>query len=176
MPLAHVLAVLPLAALFNTDAINVNNAMKGGFPVHGEAGIALWRSWHVVAYVDYAFLDRSDRCAPGDPCSGTSLRLGGQVQYWGSGRFGWIPFIGLGGGWEKLRLDEQNGSLLFSGFEGSLIGGAVYLFTSWLGIGPYFEARVGAYSTINLVGWSGPPPDPAAHGWLVLGARLDLWP
>jgi hypothetical protein len=203
MPLAHVLAVLTLAAspvderearagsavfsvgggyaipfgdLFNTDAINVNNAMKGGFPVHGEAGIALWRSWHVVAYVDYAFLDRSDRCAPGDPCSGTSLRLGGQVQYWGSGRFGWIPFIGLGGGWEKLRLDEQNGSLLFSGFEGSLIGGAVYFFTSWLGIGPYFEARVGAYSTINLVGWSGPPPDPAAHGWLVLGVRLDLWP
>ena len=204
MPLTQVLAVLALAAspvdepeiravapvlsvgggyaipfgnLFKTDAININNAMKGGFPVRGEAGIALWRAWHVVAYVDYAFLDRSDRC---EACSGSSLRLGGQVQFWGSAPYGWTPFIGLGGGWEKLRLDEQQGSLFFSGYEGTLTGGIIYFFTSWLGIGPYFEARVGAYSTMDLtiLGGSGSQPirDQAAHGWLVLGVRLDLWP
>ena len=171
---------IPFGNLFKSDEINVNNAMKGGFPLHFEAGVALWTSWHVVAYVDYAFLDRSQRCLPTDDCTGNTLRLGGQIQYWGSGRYGWTPFIGIGGGWEKLSLNFSDGSLGFSGFEGNVTGGLIYFFNHWFGLGPYFEARVGAYSTIDVSnadgGGSSTIRDQAMHGWLTLGLRIDIWP
>src|SRR5262249_52978594 len=105
---------VPFGSLFKGSEVDADNPRKGGFPARAELGVALWGSWHVVAYGEFAFLDRSQRCVPTADCSGSALHLGGQLQYWGSGAHGWWGFIGLSGGWEKLSLDAQDLSLRFS--------------------------------------------------------------
>ena len=184
-PVAAVLSVgggyaVPFGNLFNTDEININNAMKGGFPIRGEVGIALWDRWHLVVYGHYAFLDRSQRCTPTQDCTGSSLHIGGQVQYWGERHYGLTPFIGLGGGWEKLSLDAVDVSLAFSGFEGKLTGGVLYFFGNVVGIGPFVELSMGAYSHLDVVAGTGRGSETirnqALHAWLTFGLRVDLWP
>lgn len=170
---------VPFGNLFNTDEININNAMKGGFPLRAEAGVALWGHWHVVAYAEYAFIDRSQRCTPTADCTGKALHLGGQIQYWGQGVGAWWAFIGLGGGWEKLNLDGQDTSLGFSGFEGKLTGAVLYFFGDAVGIGPYMDLGLGAYSHLDAVVGAGTGSETirnqALHVWLTFGVRVDLW-
>jgi hypothetical protein len=170
---------VPFGRLFESSEIDVNNAMKGGFPVRAEVGVALWGRWHLVAYGEYAFLDRSQRCVPTADCTGNAIHLGGQLQYWGTGLAGWRAFIGLGGGWEKLSLDTPDTSFAFSGFEGKLTGAVLYFFGDLVGIGPYMDLGVGGYSHLDAAVGSGTGSETirnqAVHVWLTFGVRIDLW-
>ncbi len=169
---------VPIGGLFRSATIDVNNVMKGGFPIAVEAGVALWEHWHVVAYAGYAWLDRSERCLPNASCTGSSLSFGGQVQWWTTEYRGWVGFVGLGGGWEKLTLSSTTGTLGFSGFDGVLTLGGLYSFGK-VGIGPFFQSTLGVYSQLDATIGSGTGSETirnqTLHGWLIFGVRVDLW-
>jgi hypothetical protein len=171
---------IPFGHLSNTDTLDVNATMKGGFPIHLELGVAFARRWHLVAYGEYSFLDRSQRCVQDVDCPGRLLRVGGQVQYWAKTFDGQQAFLGLGGGWEQLTLSFNSDSLLWSGFEGVFTAGVMFRLASWFWVGPYTSISIGGFSRLvaNIGGEAGEETirNQSLHCWWVLGLRFDVTP
>jgi hypothetical protein len=140
--------------------------------------------------------EKAESAGPGNDvsCSGRDIRLGLQLQH----HFGQPgkpdPWLGVGVGYEWLRLEisgEETGveTSVKSGLHGveflNLQGGIDFPLSDSLGLGPFIAFTLGRYDTAtrdcsgacgDLDAEGGELEEKAFHHWLFLGAHLSLLP
>lgn len=133
----------------------------------------------VGGYVSYGFAQPSglgsDTCdLPGRDCSVSNLRLGVQGTYaFTEASPSFVPWLGVGFGWENSAFDSGSGAADTSGWEYlNLQGGANWKVSPAFSVGPYAMFSIGEYSTVE----GNDIPDTAMHQWLSFGVmgKFDL--
>jgi len=147
---------------------------KGQIPIQLDAMYKLTPDISVGAYFSYAFgllnSDISDFCdATNTDCSFSVWRAGIQGAY-SFARVSptFVPWLGVGIGWENATADFGGGSFDTNGFEFlNLQGGADYSVSKQLAVGPYVQFSLGQFSKSD----GEDIPDKAMHEWLSFGIR-----
>ncbi|HEY6097871.1 MAG TPA: hypothetical protein VIW03_00480 [Anaeromyxobacter sp.] len=189
--LAGLAALLPAAAradwllgartgfalpLGESDAnASMSDLVKGQVPLQVEVAYR-FRQLTLGGYFSYGFGalggPAKTLCEPGKPCSSTSLRLGGELD-WSFSRplRRWEPWIGAGIGYESITL-RRTTSLTVSGSEFLILQGGVDWRLGAAGsIGPFASFSFGTYTNFDGDAGSGPIMDRRTHEWLTVGVR-----
>jgi hypothetical protein len=159
----------------------VRDVLKGLVPVQGEAGVILASHWRVLAYGAVGFLVRSNSCRSQTvACGGSSVHVGGKVAYSGRGPGRWDLLVGLGLGWQRLRLSTQTDTTITdstaTGVEGVLELAALYPIASSFALGPFLGATLasspGWMSVID--GQTSQQSVSHQYGWLSFGLKIEI--
>jgi len=119
-------------------------------------------------------------------CSSSQIRFGGQVHWHPAGNAAIDPWVGLGSGYESLKINisggGDSGSASFSGWEFVNIQvGVDFALSSAIKIGPWISFSLSQFSTVSAEGagggFSGGPIDAKSiHQYLMGGVRLVILP
>ncbi len=148
-------------------------------PIQLDAMYKLSPEFALGAYFSYGFAQPSgfgsDVCdAPGADCSVSNMRLGVQGTYsFTKASPSFVPWLGLGIGWENSSFDSGGGAADTSGWEYlNLQGGANWKVNPAFAVGPYVMYSIGQYGSVE----GNDIPNKAMHEWLSLGVmgKFDL--
>lgn len=156
-------------------------------PVGIDIGVRLGGSWFLGGYFQYGFggSTTSDICTTGLECSSSTLRVGAQVHWHPLGNVGVDPWMGLGTGYESLKINisggGDSGAVTFSGWEFVNIQlGLDFALSSAIKIGPWVSFSLGQYSSVsgsvNTVGNFTDITNKSIHEYLLGGIRLVILP
>ena len=176
---------LPLGSAFQSATtgsdVNLSDWDSFSIPVQLDLGARLGGSWFLGGYFSYGFGGSVDASLCTGSCSPSTLRFGGQVHWHPLGSVGTDPWIGLGSGYEKVRISASDGSAEVSGWEfANLQVGVDFELGSAVKLGPWVSFAVGQYGTGSLSGGtsgiSGDIQNKTIHEWITAGVRLVLLP
>ena len=151
--------------------------LGGAVPLWVDLGYRINRSMFVGAYFQYAFGSTAgvykDTCAAvGADCTPSITRIGAEFLYRFSPDASFIPWGGIGLGYETVTFNESfagmSGSSSASGFEflNLQLGGDFKVSPSFA-LGPYVALSIASYTSIEgVVGFSS-----STHEWLQLGLK-----
>lgn len=154
------------------SGVGFGDVYKGSVPLQLDAGWRLDRRWTVAAFFQYGFAWMGSNCPAGADCSARDLRLGAEVLYRILPDAHWVPWVGLGAGYEWARATRSVGpaavDVTARGFEVADV--QVGVDDQWgksLSYGPYAAFTLGRFTTTT----AGDLRDEAFHGWLQLGLK-----
>lgn len=176
---------IPMGKTADADGADLSNSVSGQLPIWLDVGYRIIPNIYVGLYGQYgiAFInkDNNTECkADGASCSASDFRFGVNAHYHFSPGQSVDPWVGLGIGYEiastSFSSAAGDGSGSTKGFEFlNLQGGADFLATQGLGIGPFASFSLGQYgsssATIGGQEISGDIEKTAMHEWLVIGVR-----
>jgi hypothetical protein len=120
----------------------------------------------------------TNACAPGDPCDGSDFQFGFDAQLHLAPFRRVDPWIGLGLGYEWMRIDATNsdGNPDRWTYEGWVFprfsAGLDIPLTPFFSLGPYLTYEAGRFSHVFQDSRGGfDIGDQAYHGWLEIGVR-----
>jgi hypothetical protein len=160
---------------------DMSDGVKSQIPIQVDALYALNPNLSLGGYFSYGVGQLggsiSDLCdASGADCSANSMRAGVQLHYALAARGAWVPWGGVGAGyeWGKLSIDE--GSLAYRGVEFlNLQLGGDYKVNEKFAIGPYVQFSMGQYSNVTQDDGTDSASDSidekGIHEWLGFGVR-----
>jgi len=112
--------------------------------------------------------------------------VGGQVHWHPLGNASTDPWIGLGSGYESIKLNlsggGENASVTFSGWEFvNIQAGLDFALGSAVKIGPWISFSIGQYGSGSISGTGGgftggDVPNKSIHEFLLGGVRLVILP
>jgi hypothetical protein len=153
---------------------SMSDSAKSQIPLQLDAMYKVTPEIAVGAYVSYGFaqpggLTKEVCDLPGADCSFSTLRLGAQAAYtFTKVSPTFVPWAGVGLGWESVSYDFGGGSESATGFEFlNLQVGGDYKVAPKFAVGPYAQFSIGQYS--NDAGAS--IEQKAMHEWLSFGLR-----
>lgn len=179
---------LPLGTAFQTNAtgtltdVNLKDWDSFSIPVQLDIGVRLGGSVFLGGYFSYGFGGSVDSSLCTGSCSPSVLRFGGQVHWHPMGSVGTDPWIGLGSGYEKLKISASDGSAEVSGWEFvNLQLGVDFEVGSAVKLGPWVSVSIGQYGTASAVGTNGGGitgdlQNKTIHEWIMAGVRLVILP
>jgi hypothetical protein len=173
---------LGLAVPFGDIDGNMGDGLASAFssavPVVLEGGYRFSRAVTAGLLFQYGFGqvkdDRTTGCGNGIGCSGNITRLGVEGLYHFPVAGSFVPFLGLGLGYEWMKIVEDNGAVFGAhGFEFvTLQGGGDYRVAPQVSLGPFLSFSVARYDTVsNPAGRAFDIANPAVHEWLQIGLR-----
>jgi hypothetical protein len=119
-------------------------------------------------------------------CVTASFRIGAEVQYHFTPEASTNPWIGYGIGIESTAFSGANGNTNYSvaavGWEfAHFMAGVDFRLSKSIGIGPMVDFSLGEYNTLSIKEnggdtTSGSIANPALHEWLLVGARMVIFP
>jgi hypothetical protein len=151
-------------------------------PVQLDVGVRLGGSWFLGAYFSYGFAGSTDAAICTGSCTPSTLRFGGQIHWHPAGNVGTDPWIGLGSGYEQLKVSTPDGNGSLSGWEfGNLQLGLDFALGSAVKLGPWVSFSIGQYGTVSAAGSGGASasvdiPNKTIHEWIMGGVRLVILP
>jgi len=151
-------------------------------PIQLDIGVRLGGSWFLGGYFSYGFGGSVDSAICNNGCTPSTLRIGGQVHWHPLGNVATDPWIGLGSGYEELKVSASDGNGSLTGWEfGNLQLGLDFALGSVVKIGPWVSFSIGQYGTVSAAGTGGgsasvPIPNKTIHEWLMGGVRLVILP
>jgi hypothetical protein len=155
---------------------NLSDGVSGMIPLQLDALYRINRQYSVGGYFGYGYAFTKDAaCDTGASCSGSVMRLGieGRANFVTAGSF--MPWVGLGVGYEWLKIKESAGgasaTATLSGFEYlSLQAGGSFATSADFSVGPFLSFSLGQYRSASVDGLgSGDINDKAFHEWFQLG-------
>ncbi len=156
------------------STIKMSDWVTGQVPLQLDALYRITPEWAAGVYLSYGVgvlsSTISDQCTD---CTASDTRIGVQATYsFVSASPGFVPWLGLGLGYEWNKVDENGISATFSGMEWfNLQGGADWKLGSVFALGPYVMYSMGQYSSGDVAGVSGSVVEKKAHSWLGFGVR-----
>lgn len=176
---------IPLGKASGADNADLSNVVSGQIPIWLDVGYRITPAIYVGLYGQYgiAFVnkDQNTECkADGVSCSASDIRFGVNAHYHFSPGQSVDPWAGIGIGYEILGFSGSGGgqdvSSSTKGLEFlNLQGGADFLATSGLSVGPFASFSLGQYSSTSVtapgIDQSGSIDNTAMHEWLVIGVR-----
>ena len=176
---------IPLGSI-SANGGSLSNYSSFTVPVQLDLGIRISGVVFLGAYFSYGFAGSTDAgtCGTGVNCTPSTLRFGGEVHWHPLGNAPLDPWIGLGSGYEKLRIGvsgDVNGSFEVSGWEfGNLQLGLDFAIGSVVKVGPWVSFSIGQYSSGSISGGvnftGGDILNKSVHEWLMAGVRLVILP
>ncbi|BDG08116.1 hypothetical protein [Anaeromyxobacter paludicola] len=148
----------------------LSDVYKGAVPVQLDVGWRFDPRWTVAAFFQYGFAWMGSNCPAGADCSARDLRLGAEVLYRILPDAKWVPWAGLGAGyeWATATLGGGAGDVTARGFEFANVQlGLDYQWGKSLSYGPYAAFTVGQFSSRSGTDIA----DKAIHDWLQLGLK-----
>jgi len=125
-------------------------------PIQLDLGLRLGGSWFLGGYFSYGFGGSVDSAVCTNGCTPSTLRFGGQVHWHPLGNVATDPWIGLGSGYEELRVSASDGNGSLSGWEfANLQLGLDFALGSVVKIGPWVSFSIGQYGTVSAAGTGG---------------------
>lgn len=178
---------IPFGDLDGNSGDSLSGTFSGAVPFVVEAGYRFDRHFTLGPYFQYAFAQVKDGagtlCGNGVNCSGSIIRLGLEALYHLDVGSAFIPWFGLGVGYEWMNIDASaggaSGSASASGWEFATLqlGGDIYLAPQFA-VGPFVSfsiARYGSQSvTVGNTTTNSDVSNPAVHEWLQFGARFSF--
>jgi hypothetical protein len=165
-------AGLPLGKIASgTLSGDLSDSIKVLIPLQLDLGYRVNGTFTVGGYFAYGYAVTKG-CDPGSSCSATDTRVGlqGTMRFPSGGSF--VPWVGLGLGYEWLTLKQDSQSASVKGWEFlNLQVGGSFLASPEFGIGPFASFSVARYGEIEYGGVSVDIPDTAFHEWLQIGVR-----
>jgi hypothetical protein len=163
-------------AFKGAEAVKMSDSLKSAVPLQLDATYKINKDWAAGLYLNYGFAQMSDAaCKANSPagtdCSstGSTLGVGAQGFYTFNQVTGpFVPWAGLGLGWEQASVKQSSDTNTFSGFQASLQIGGDYKVNEQLSVGPYLSYAYGQYSSISLPSGA-PDTETKAHQWLGVG-------
>jgi outer membrane protein with beta-barrel domain len=129
-------------------------------------------------YVSYGFGSAAgltkDACDfAGESCSTSTFRIGAQLLYsLAQPNQTTLPWIGVGLGYDSLKLSASGGDVTTSGIEFILQGGLDWRLSPQFTLGGFASLSFGQYNDISdSTGTSGSITDKRTHEWLTIGIR-----
>lgn len=166
--------------------LKMSDWIKGQVPIQVDAMFRLAPGLAVGGYFSYGFGQAGGQLkdtvcdVPGVDCTPSNMRLGVQATWAIPAGGGFLPWVGLGTGyeWSKLHASGPGGSgdVKFRGWEIlNLQLGGDFLATPLFRVGPFVMLSLGRYSTAestgDLAGAVTLIPEKKVHEWLQLGVR-----
>jgi len=167
---------------------SVSDVSSFVIPVGLDIGVRLGGAIFLGGYFQYGFggSTSSDICTTDLSCSSSTLRVGGQVHWHPLGNASTDPWIGLGSGYESIKLNlsggGENASVTFSGWEFvNIQAGLDFALGSAVKIGPWISFSIGQYGSGSISGTGGgftggDVPNKSIHEFLLGGVRLVILP
>lgn len=168
----------------------MSDGISGQFPIWLDLGYLITPNVMLGLYGQYGFGSLTGQIktacdqasVAGVSCSISDLRFGIQGQYHISPAENIDPWLGLGVGYEMLKVSlsggGQDGSLTDKGFEfANLQAGVDFKPMPKFGVGPFVSFSFGQYGSTSssgsasAFGAGGDIPNKAVHEWLTFGAR-----
>ncbi len=154
------------------SGVRFGDVIEGAIPLQLDVGWRFDRRWTVAAFFQYGFAWTGSSCPPGADCAAWDVRLGAEVLYRILPDAQWVPWVGLGAGYEwagaTRSFGAASGNVTSRGFElAEVQAGLDYQWGRSLSYGPYAALTLGRFSTTT----SGDIPDEAMHEWLQLGIK-----
>jgi outer membrane protein W len=155
--------------------------LAGGLiPVWLDAGYMVTPNLMLGVYTQYAIAAGGDAWSG----SGTNLRFGVQGQYHVSPAEAINPWLGLGVGYEILKMNSSIGGDVSAEVKGmefaNLQAGLDFRVGSSIALGPFASFSVGQHSSASTSdpyfgSQSGSIDQKALHHWLMFGGRAVLY-
>jgi outer membrane protein W len=166
---------------------SLSGTFSGAVPFVLEAGYRFDRHFTLGPYFQYAIAQvkqtATGLCGNGLDCSGSIIRAGLEALYHLDVGSAFIPWFGLGVGYEWMNMDVSAGSVSGSGsasgweFLTLQLGGDIYIAPQFA-IGPFVSFSIARYGTASATfgntTTSGDISNPAVHEWLQFGARVSF--
>lgn len=191
---------LPLGSLAGSDRgenPKMSDVYSGAVPLQVDLGYFFNSNVYLGAYFQYAPVFLAEDCASGASCSANQMRFGINASYHFRAGEKFMPWLGLGIGYEMLNTKvsaSANGmeSSIGVGARGiefaSVQGGADYRVNDTFSIGPYVSLAAGVYQTattsletknVPILGdisesASESIDNKAVHAWLSGGVRMQF--
>jgi hypothetical protein len=149
----------------------MSDAFQGAFPIVAELGYRINGSITFGALFQYAFT--LPKCDPGASCSASVVRLGLEGLYRIPVEGAFVPWLGMGAGYEWLSMAESGNSGSLRGFELlTLQAGADYRINPYLTLGPFVSFSLAVYNSGSDNEASGDVADTSLHEWLQIGLKV----
>jgi hypothetical protein len=174
---------IPFGDISGDAGNGLASRVSSAVPLILELGYRFDAALTLGAFFQYGFLQVNDNfCGANGDCSGSVIRLGLQGLYHiDLGRM-FVPWVGLGTGYEWGSINATNplgnGSESANGWEFLTLqaGGDVSLPPApQIAVGPYVSFSIARYGSgsgrIGNITFSGDFTNPAVHEWLQLGVR-----
>lgn len=143
--------------------VNLDDIVDGNIPVGLEIGYRFARALEIGGYLEYGWGREADGVAEGVDV--TTLRIGAQLNYLLAPEADLQPFVGVGAGWTRLKLELGGfGDDSVSGYDFTAQGGLQWRVAPNFAVGPFAAFTVGQFtdSDIDDKGW---------HEWIQVGLR-----
>jgi hypothetical protein len=155
--------------------VNMSDFFSGAIPLVLELGYRINANATIGILFQYAFA-LTKNCDPGASCSGSVIRLGLEGLFHIPVEGPFVPWLGLGTGYEWLSLDESGstgGSVTVEGFEFlNLQAGGDYRLSPYFSLGPFVSFSLARYdSGSTSSGAGGEIRGKAIHEWLQFGMK-----
>jgi PEGA domain len=179
---------IPLGSASGVDGSgSVSDYSSFTIPIQLEVGARVSGVVFLGGYFSYGFAGSTDaaRCPTGYSCSPSTLRFGGQAHWHPLGNVGTDPWVGIGSGYESLRVGLSGGggggSYSVSGWEfGNLQVGIDFALGPLFKLGPWVGFSIGQYSSFSASGGGASETfditNKSIHEWLSGGIRLVILP
>jgi len=187
---------IPLGDVAKADAespsIALSKVVSGQIPLEIEAGYRFTREISAGLYFGYGFAfaakglcDTLGGLPSGVSCStsgASTMRYGLQAAYRFVSGEGMTPWVGLGIGMEQAQLDvklsgfglSEQSTFKISGWEYvNLQGGADWVVSPGLKVGPFARVSIGKFDTVKIGGQKQDFPSnvQTIHEWITLGLK-----
>ncbi|HVT10485.1 MAG TPA: outer membrane beta-barrel protein [Polyangia bacterium] len=178
---------VPFGDIDGDSGDSLSGTFSGAVPFVVEAGYRFDRHFTLGPYFQYAFAQVKDGsgtvCGNGVDCSGSIIRLGLQALYHLDLGSTFVPWFGLGVGYEWMNVDASSGNLSASAsahgweFLTLELGGDIYVAPQFA-VGPFISYSIARYgsgsTTLGNTTTSSDISNPAVHEWLQFGARFSF--
>jgi hypothetical protein len=165
------------AATGTDPAMGMSEWTKGQIPFQLDGLFRLSEKVAVGAYLAYGIGQAGDSCDyPGADCTARVTRLGAQGTYTFSTGGKFVPWAGVGIGYEWNSIEDAGDKATFKGWEylNLQLGGDVKLGGKF-SAGPYAMVSIGRYADVEVetsgIGLGVEIPDKSVHAWIGLGLR-----
>ena len=188
-------AGIALPAGQTVQRTDVSSAVSNTLPLIVEVGYRVHLNVLVAARAQYAFANvrnTTEGCAGAASCGGSNIALGAEGIYWFLPTQRFVPWAGLGFGYEWLNSEQATvnsiqrsmSSATLRGVQGLVQGGVEVRLSRIVKLGPFVEAQIGRYANASLtitqdttmMSSDAAITKSAWHEWILFGVRgsLDL--
>lgn len=178
---------VPFGDVDGDSGDSLSGTFSGAVPFVVEAGYRFDRHFTLGPYFQYALAQVKDGagglCGNGVDCSGSIIRLGLEGLYHLDLGSAFIPWFGLGVGYEWMNIDVSAGNNHASAsahgweFLTLQLGGDIYVAPQFA-VGPFISFSIARYGrasgSFGNTTTSSDISNPAVHEWLEFGARFSF--
>jgi opacity protein-like surface antigen len=178
---------VPFGDIDGDSGDSLSGTFSGAVPFVLEAGYRFDRHFTLGPYFQYALAQVKNGagglCGNGVDCSGSIIRLGLEALYHLDMGSAFVPWVGLGVGYEWMNIDISAGGTNGSGsangwdFLTLQLGGDIYVAPQFA-VGPFVSFSIARYGRQSVsagnTNTSSDISNPAVHEWLQFGARFSF--